>query len=302
MTIYFPDVSNNNGAIDVSAAPALFAKATEGTGFVDGYYAGHRDKAHAMGIPFAGYHYLHHGDIQAQAANAFSVVGPGVPLMMDVEVVEGLPDPQYDDLTAFVQAYRALGGTVTLLYLPEWFWSGHWGSPDLTPLAQGGLALISSNYSGYSDTGAGWQPYGGVTPSIWQYTSTANFGGDANVDMNAYRGTIDELRALIGGRPAGGDTKMYTLVPGPNGTTWLCDGMFVREVSEKDVADLRYIASLGAVQLWNNGQLWNGGLAPAFGVDVATLAGVPVTPPTAVVDVAAIAKAVNDDAAKRMQA
>jgi hypothetical protein len=280
MTIDFPDVSNNNGAIDISGAPALLAKATEGTGFVDAFYAGHRDQAHAMGIPFAGYHYLHHGNIQAQAANAFAVVGAGDPLMLDVEVVQGDADPTFDDVTGMVAAYRGLGGTVTLLYLPQWFWSGHWGSPDLTPLAGLGLALISSDYTTYSDTGPGWNPYGGVTPSIWQFTNTASFGGASNVDMNAYRGTIDELRALFGGRSEG--DRMFTIVPGANNTLWLCDGMFARQIDQNQLADLRYIASLGAIQLWNGGQLWSGGIVPAFGVNVATLVepsepGAPVT-------------------------
>ena len=138
------------------------AKATEGTTYRDPFYAGYHGQAANMGVPFVGYHYLHHGSIEAQAALAFSVVGAGVPLMLDVEVVQGEADPTLDDVTQFVAAYRARGGRVTLIYLPQWFWSGHWGSPDLRPLAKLGLALISSNYTTYSDTGPGWAAYGGV--------------------------------------------------------------------------------------------------------------------------------------------
>jgi hypothetical protein len=248
MTVEFPDLSNNNGAVDISAAPALIVKATEGTGFVDAYYAGHRDHAHAMGIPFAGYHYLHQGDAAAQAAQAFSVVGPGDPLMLDVEVVAGGADPTYDDVTGIVAAYRGLGGTVTLLYLPEWFWSGHWASPDLQPLAALGLSLISSNYTTYSDTGPGWDPYGGVTPSIWQYTNSASFGGVNGVDFNAYRGTIDELRALFGGRPSTVEDEVAHLWKGTDGAWWYVTGpmQFKRRITNQaEVDSIRYYSTYG---------------------------------------------------------
>lgn len=199
MTIYFEDVSNWQNGMSITGACAATAKASEGTGYRDPDYAGYRAQATAMGIPFAGYHFLHNGSVAAQAALAFEMVGASTPLMLDVEVVQGQPDPTYADVTGFVAAYRALGGRVTLLYLPEWFWSGHWGSPDLTPLANLGLALISSDYTTYSDTGPGWAPYGGVTPTFWQYTSTATVNGQPNVDLNAYRGTVEQLRAIFEG-------------------------------------------------------------------------------------------------------
>ena len=199
MTIYFPDVSNWQQGMSLAGSAAVIAKATEGTGYTDPFYAGYHGQAANMGVPFVGYHYLHHGSIEAQAALAFSVVGAGVPLMLDVEVVQGEADPTLDDVTQFVAAYRARGGRVTLIYLPQWFWSGHWGSPDLRPLAKLGLALISSNYTTYSDTGPGWAAYGGVAPAIWQYTSSATVNGRAKVDMNAFRGSPAELAALFNG-------------------------------------------------------------------------------------------------------
>lgn len=73
------------------------------------------------------------------------------------------------------------------------------------------------------------------------------------------------------------EEKMITLVPGPNGALWACDGMLARELSQKDVDDLRYIAAQGAMQLWHDpadgSDVWKGGLVPAFGIDVATLTG-----------------------------
>jgi hypothetical protein len=96
-------------------------------------------------------------------------------------------------LLALTTAYRALGGIVSLVYLPAWWWHNI-GAPDLRPLSQAGLSLVSSNYpsGGYSDNGPGWTPYGGMTPVQWQYTETP-------LDMNAFRGTAADYRALLYG-------------------------------------------------------------------------------------------------------
>lgn len=190
MAIHYPDVSNYNPGFDAGPYPALVAKATEGTTFTDKLYAGF--KAQAVGKPFAAYHWLNTADLQAQAEHAHSVIG-STPVMWDCEAA-GATVPRILDITS---RYRALGGVATLVYLPHWFWQ-NLGSPDLRPLAAAGLSLVSSNYTTYSDTGPGWNPYGGVTPAIWQYTSTP-------VDMNAFKGTVAELAALFAGTHAGGD-------------------------------------------------------------------------------------------------
>lgn len=195
MAIHFPDLSHHK-QVSLDGAVALITKATEGTSFVDPSYAGYRADATRRRIPFCAFHWLHAVDILGQARHAFSVVGR-VPLMVDDEdPTDGLSVAR---TLAFVKAYRALGGTVTLEYLPRWFWSQH-GSPDLRPLAAAGLSLVSSAYpsSGYSDNGVGWLPYGGVTPAIWQYTNARPFNG-ALVDFNAFKGSVEELRALFTG-------------------------------------------------------------------------------------------------------
>jgi hypothetical protein len=47
------------------------------------------------------------------------------------------------------------------------------------------------------DSGPGWQRYSGKVPSIWQYTSKATIGGETTCDANAFKGTLDELKALV---------------------------------------------------------------------------------------------------------
>jgi len=161
MTIHFPDLSHYKTP-SLDGAVALITKATQGTAFVDATYAPYKRDADARGIPFAGYHWVDTSDLGAQAALAWRVMG-GVP------------------------------------YLPRWWWQDHLGSPDLRPLRDAGLALVSSVYpkSGYTEQGVGWLPYGGVYPEIWQYTDAHPFNGQL-VDFNAYRGTVEQLRQLLG--------------------------------------------------------------------------------------------------------
>jgi flagellin-like hook-associated protein FlgL len=199
----YPDISHFQGNISLAGARIVAAKATQGTGFTDPSYAANKAKAAAAGALFIAYHWLDDSDAAAQARHAFSVVGPGVPLMIDDE--EGKLSISHT--LAFVNAYRALGGLVKLEYAPRSVWSAS-GQPDLRPLTDAGLFIVSANYpaAGYSDNGPGWQPYGGVTPTIWQFTDRHPFNGQ-NVDFNAFRGTVDQLRSLL---LSGGGTSVST--------------------------------------------------------------------------------------------
>jgi hypothetical protein len=103
-----------------------------------------------------------------------------------------------------------------MVYLPHWWWQDHLGSPSLQPLADLGLALVSSAYpaAGYSSTGVGWNGYGGMSPSIWQYTDKQMFNG-VPVDFNAYRGTVEQLRTLWGLTSQGDEMYFVIKEAGP---------------------------------------------------------------------------------------
>jgi hypothetical protein len=210
MTIWYPDVSNHEGAMPLaSGTVACFAKASEGTGYADPFYAHFKAEAARVGALFGAYHFLKQGNAAAQARFAFSIVGPGVPMMIDFE-------PEYDangnpvslptiaDAIGFRDTYRQLGGLVRLNYLPRWYWQ-QLGSPSLAPLAD--LVLVASDYTTYSDTGPGWAPYGPgePEPGVWQYTDKLPYSGQ-QVDFNAFRGTIEEFSALL----HGGDMPLTT--------------------------------------------------------------------------------------------
>lgn len=199
MTIFFPDLSHYKTP-PLDGAIALITKATQGTSFVDSTYAGFQQSASKLGIPFAGYHWVDTSDLGAQAANAYRIMG-GTPCMWDAEAT-GATVARLVDLT---KRYRALGGNPRLVYLPHWWWQDHLGSPSLQPLADLGLGLVSSAYpaAGYSETGVGWNGYGGMTPVIWQYTDKQQFNG-WSVDFNAFKGTVEQLRRLFGIFNSGG--------------------------------------------------------------------------------------------------
>ena len=196
MSIFYPDVSAFQAGVKFTGAPVACIKATEGTGWLSGDYTPAVGRAHAAGVmPFA-YHFLHAGNAAAQAAWCHAHVGT-TPLMLDWEATSG-SNPGVADATGFIDAYRAAGGVCNLAYLPHWYWQGTIGSPSLAPLAQRKVGLVSSAYTAYSDSGAGWVGYGGLDPVIWQYTDKQSFNGQP-CDFNAYRGTADQLRAAIAG-------------------------------------------------------------------------------------------------------
>jgi peptidoglycan hydrolase-like protein with peptidoglycan-binding domain len=224
MTIFYPDVADYQAGISFVGCVIAMVKATEGTGYTNPDYAPAKVRAAKAGAYFCAYHFLHAGNGAGQASYAYGVVGAGVPLMIDMEPTFNSDGtiasaPQVSDAVAFINQYRALGGTVHLLYLPHWYWQGNLGQASLTSLIDLGMLLVSSDYTGYSDAGPGWAPYGGMAPVVWQYTSTATLNGVSNVDFNAYKNSLGDFQAQVTtGAPAGPNP---TLVEGDTGPATL---------------------------------------------------------------------------------
>lgn len=199
MTIFFPDISSYEAGMAIQPGTvAVVAKATEGTYYRDSQYATFKAQAAQAGAVFSAYHFLKAGNGAAQADYCHAIVGD-TPVMLDVET-EGTSKPTVADCLAFITRMRALGGRVWGAYFPRWYWEQVGGN-----LASLGVAIVASGYPGhYSDTGPNWLPYGGVSPAIWQYTNAQPYGGQ-HVDFNAFRGTVPQLAALIGGASISGE-------------------------------------------------------------------------------------------------
>jgi len=140
------------------------------------------------------------------------------------------------------------------------------------------MLLVSSDYTGYSDNGPGWAAYGGMTPVIWQYTSSAALNGVSNVDMNAYQGTLADFQAQVstGAQPGAnptlteGDTgpAVQTLQTRLNvwGATLTVDGNFgpatLAAVKAFQAAQKLTVDGIVGPQTWSALNLNPGGAVP----------------------------------------
>lgn len=195
-TQFYPDISSAQTGISTKGAPAICVKATEGTTYTNPDYKRASADANTNGVFNFSYHFTHAGNGAAQAQHCYSVVKAS-PVMLDVEPSKLGGNPTIADAEAFIDELRKLGGVIWLVYLPRWYWEDI-GSPSLAGLQSRGIRIVSSAYpaGGYSASGTGWEPYGGMTPIIWQYTSTKNFNGQT-CDSNAFMGTLDQLKSIV---------------------------------------------------------------------------------------------------------
>jgi hypothetical protein len=165
----------------------------------------------AAGLVPGAYHWIRRGSGAQQAQFFYNLVrqvgGPeGMLIQLDCE-----DDATYADIVAWRDEWRRLsGGHPFLLYTGGWWWDvagRRWDGAAVTPY------LWQSHYlSADADTfpddpaafaaripTAWWTPgYGGwSTATFLQYSSQADAGGlGNNVDVNAFRGTREQLLAL----------------------------------------------------------------------------------------------------------
>lgn len=212
VTLYYPDVSNNNwdtfddatkflSQLKPEGFSGVVHKVSEGSYYADPFWPTVREWCENNDLPWLGYHYVTTDNPSAQAANW--VANNGGPFaMFDVEANSG----DLVNFWAVVNAFNAAGVNVTVAYIPQWYFDEVGG--DLSLLAPNGVSLVSSAYpagAGYAstiyaegggDSGEGWAPYGGGTPQAWQFTDEALIAG-ITVDCNAYHGT--DLNQLFTG-------------------------------------------------------------------------------------------------------
>lgn len=200
------DISHWQDGLDMDQVFAdgfefVLAKVSEGEDYRDPSWPVFRDATRAAGRIIVGYHYVRaDADPETQAATFVEHLGdPMIPAMLDFEDGSG----DLDDFHAVRAAIEARGVRVALSYVPRWYWE-LLGRPDLTGIPP----LMSSHYGsrragvaaaiypGHDDIG--WQPYGGGTPAIFQFSDRGAVAGH-EIDIDAFRGTPDELRYLLTG-------------------------------------------------------------------------------------------------------
>lgn len=122
-------------------------------------------------------------------------------LQVDCEKWNGDPGtvPSEADISAFCdRLVQKMPKLRPVVYAPKWVYGNSlaglsyplWASAYVT-----GSGPFKALYPG--DSSSRWTVYSGQTPEVLQYTSSATIGGQTLSDANAYRGTLQELTALV---------------------------------------------------------------------------------------------------------
>lgn len=207
MTTFGVDVSHHQGGLKLAAVKAtgcrfVYAKASEGATYRDPMFWDWQRAAERLGLLFAAYHFVSDRAADEQAANyAAAVPDKSIPVVLDVE-----PGASARPSIGLAERVRSelerRGYRVTLVYLPGWY-AAQLGATKLPD----GWRVIQSRYpstraGGHRELYPGddheaWgQPVAGRLPVLWQFASSARFPGHSgSVDVNAFRGTRDELAA-----------------------------------------------------------------------------------------------------------
>lgn len=192
MTLFFPDISVLEPGINLSGALAVCANATDGCDWFSICFQSHKAEADSRGSFFLASHILRPEHADMQAAWAFGKAGK-LPLVLRFK--QGTK-ASLDEALEFIEEYRKQGGITYLLDLPRKHWQ-KMGCPSLRAFGCRGMMLISSAFTRYNDsnTGCGWQAYGGMSPVIWRYTDHQLINGTP-VNFNAYRGSLAQFKFL----------------------------------------------------------------------------------------------------------
>jgi GH25 family lysozyme M1 (1,4-beta-N-acetylmuramidase) len=194
-------------------------KATEGP-HPDGrtydnvYYEKQLQNARDAGMVVGAYHYLVEADAKAQVDHFLEVVGDveGLLLQIDYEEYNHYPDlsPRPSMLDAFVVELKArIGSHPILLYSSRGYWYEEPPNGDVTDSQ---IVTWDANYPYEGDPRTGPELYaevwdwdqawgerwGGREPMFWQFTGSTPVANVAQVDVNAFRGTREQLLALTG--------------------------------------------------------------------------------------------------------
>lgn len=218
MTVFGWDASNWDDPIRVRDGIDFYThKLGEGHRF---YYDRecHQSLANArdLDVPILGAYFVNHpGDQDDQADWFVALLDQDVPwwrehpcfvLQIDAEKFDYMARaPSLDEIQAFgdrlVHAH-GLDPRRVLAYAPRWLygdsligltyrlWASDYGANP--------VAHYRDAYPG-DDNPKSWRAYSGQTPLILQYGSNTTIGDQTTCDANAYRGTLQQLLAELGG-------------------------------------------------------------------------------------------------------
>lgn len=227
--IFGIDISNwqegvNYNLLKQNGIDFAIIKSTEGETFRDKMFNAHLNGCKNAGMVVAAYHYVRGGNAEAQLSNIKSVVPKNIPIILDIE--DGAGD--MNSIRRLLALLQNDGYKTPLIYIPEWYWNKI-GKPSLSGLPANWWSWYPDNsghtrtfYEGISMVPPRiWNGFGGLPVQIVQFTSTGRVlnsarqpvGYNANLDLNAYKGSIEDLYNLFSQKSqsgGGGDEMSAT--------------------------------------------------------------------------------------------
>lgn len=210
------DVSNNNpGTINWSSVKAggyvfAWAKATEGTGFIDGTLAAHINNGKAAGVYMGAYHFAHPNlnSPTAEANYFWNAAGSYIKAdgktfmpMLDMEVFSGLVGASsYSDwANQWCNAIVAKAAAVGVKVKPIIYTSACSACNFNSSVAQWSADI--ADYNGQSSqtsnpwtTCSGCEVWGSGVWTVWQFSQSGSVSGVSGaVDLDVFNGTSASL-------------------------------------------------------------------------------------------------------------
>ncbi|MFZ5821104.1 MAG: GH25 family lysozyme [Chloroflexota bacterium] len=200
----------------------MFAKATEGEGYVDPTFDDNWLGAKSVGILRGAYHFFHPNMNAVKQADKFIQVVKAMndngelPPVLDLEVTDNQPSQAIIDRakTWLDRVQQGLGKRPIIYSSPGFLKYSFVVPGGGPPLWANDYALWIANY-GVSQP---YLPKGWLKWIFWQHSETGKVKGiNAAVDLDWFNGTVDELYQFAGAQPPGSTTykvKQGDTLPG----------------------------------------------------------------------------------------
>ncbi|MEV0691478.1 peptidoglycan-binding protein [Streptomyces sp. NPDC050388] len=194
----------NWNSVAASGQKFVFHKASQSTGWVDPYFNQDFKASAAAGLMNSGYHFYAEGTGSAQADHFIRTLRTAgytgkaagqLPPVIDLEHHNGAC-PAYATTThisTFINKIKSSFGVAPIVYTSKWFvddcLKGNGSVFSTTPLWQPRYQSGSNEPAALPGANRSW--------SFWQHSETGAVSGiSGNVDLNVYRGTLTQLRAM----------------------------------------------------------------------------------------------------------
>lgn len=192
------DVSHFQGSINwaqVKGAGCSFAyaKATEGIGIVDPFFASHWNVMKEAGLIRGAYHFFRPAEDAAAQASHFvqtvSLAPDDLPPVIDLEVSDGVSNAALvEGVQTWLDAVEQQMGRTPMIYTNHSFWEAHMTAQF------GRYPLWIAHYApSPQPLPSGWSEW-----TFWQYSQSLGLAGvHGNVDHDQFNGSPDDLQAFI---------------------------------------------------------------------------------------------------------